>query len=150
MEERDLLLGRLDDSVRRVCALFQGMPQEGAGAPGEWGAREVLAHLTFWHESFARNVRDCAAGRKPTPLQGTLAALNRRSVDEVRDCTAAALVQRLADAQAVIRANILAPRLTLIPYRRGARDYSPEEHLEIVERHIRQHLKQLQRRGDGG
>jgi hypothetical protein len=46
-----------------------------------------LAHITFWHEHFARNAGFPAAGRKPAPLQGTLAALNQRSVEAMLDCT---------------------------------------------------------------
>ena len=40
-------------------------------------------------------------------------------------------------------ALILNPRLTLIPYKKGSRDYSPEEHLEIVIGHIQLHLKDV-------
>ena len=124
METRIVLLSHLDATVAQLLSKYHELPSQDHVAPGEWSARDILAHLTFWHESFARNVGDLVAGRKPTPLKGTLAELNRRSVDALGDCSPAELGQRFADAHAVIRAGILDPGLTLIPYRRGSRDLS--------------------------
>jgi hypothetical protein len=74
-------------------------------------------------------------------VKGTLADLNQRGVDELRACTLNEVSARLAAAHRVIQANILNPKLTLIPYRKGSREYSPEEHLDMVNKHIEQHLK---------
>jgi hypothetical protein len=145
MESRAALLNRLDETVSQLLAYFHTVAP--AGAPSTvWSGKDVLAHLTFWHASFARNVGDLAAGRTPQPLKGKLAELNQRGVDELRPLTCAELMIRFADAHEVIRRAILDPHITLIPYRKGSRDYTPEEHLAIVDAHIRKHLKELQRR----
>ena len=39
---------------------------------------------------------------------------------------------------------ILDPGIKIIPYKVGSRSYSPEEHLEIVNKHIRSHLEDLE------
>ena len=52
---------------------------------------------------------------------------------------------RFQSAQQGIRENILNPALTLIPYRKGSRDYTPEEHLVIVNEHIRGHLQDIRK-----
>jgi len=50
-------------------------------------------------------------------------------------------------AHRVIRENILNPKLTLIPYKKGSRDYTPEEHLDIVNEHIKEHMISISKAG---
>ncbi len=109
-----------------------------------WNAREILGHLTFWHESFARNVRDLVEGVQPTPLKGKYSELNRRSVEEMQHLSTEQVLARLQTAQRIIQENILSERLGMIPYRKGSRDYTPEEHLEVVNGHIREHVKGIE------
>jgi hypothetical protein len=107
-----------------------------------------VGHVTFWHESFARNVDDLVHGRPPTPLRGRLADLNNRSVADARAAPLDAIVDRFRAANATIRASILSPALGLIPYRVGSRPYAPREHLEVVRDHIRTHAHSLERASD--
>ena len=53
----------------------------------EWTAKDVLGHITFWHESFARNISDLVSDIKPAPLKGKFIDLNQRGVDEMRPYT---------------------------------------------------------------
>ncbi len=110
-----------------------------------WSAKDILAHLTFWHESFSRNVLDLANGRKPTVLKGRLIDLNQGGVDEMRTETLETVVDRFVRSHHVIQDNILNPGLIMIPYRRGSRDYTPEEHLSVVDEHINHHLRDVQK-----
>jgi hypothetical protein len=143
METRATLLQQLNETVSQLLATCQALTEPERLVYERWSAKDVLAHLTFWHESFARNVRDLAQGIKPTPLKGRLSDLNQQGVDEMRSLTLAQVSQRLMTAQALIREHILNPKLTSIPYRKGSRDYSPEEHLELVIGHIQLHLKDV-------
>ncbi|MHB8801064.1 MAG: maleylpyruvate isomerase N-terminal domain-containing protein [Thermoanaerobaculia bacterium] len=108
-----------------------------------WTAKDVLCHLTFWHESFARNLSAVAHHQKPSPLKGTLAALNRQGVDELRPNSVDQLVGRLLAAHSCIRAAILDTTIGLIPYRRGSRPYTPDEHLDVVRAHIQKHTAEI-------
>ena len=109
-----------------------------------------MAHVTFWHESFARNVDDLVHGRRPTPLRGRLSDLNERGVTEARAVPLDTVIGRLRTAHATIRASILSPALGLIPYRVGSRPYLPSEHLEVVRDHIRAHARSVERACDPG
>ena len=144
-EVREALLERLDEAVTRLIETCQVLADPETIVYDDWTAKDILGHLTFWHESFARNVSDLVEGRKPMPLKGKLVDLNRRSVEESRDVNIEQLIERLSTAQQTIRQSILSPSLTLIPYRKGSRDYAPEEHLEIVNDHIVGHLKAIER-----
>lgn len=143
MESRLVLLAYLDETVARLCQVYGSLPDPDAAVYELWSARDVLAHLTFWHESFARNVDDLAHGRKLRLLKGRLADLNQAGVEAFRPETLASVLARFLAAHEGIRANILTPDLPAIPYRKGSRDYSPEEHLKLVNDHIRKHLRDV-------
>jgi len=151
METKEDLLGRLSKVVEELIAVCRQLPDPEAepSAPvyEGWAAKDILGHVTFWHESFARNVDDLAHDRKPTPLKGKLGDLNQQGVEAMRPCSLEEIIGRLEAAQRIIHANILNPRLILIPYRKGSRDYTPEEHLKIVIDHITAHVKAIRGKG---
>ena len=92
-------------------------------------------------------MNDLVHDRTPTPVKGKLSDLNQQGVDELRPCSLEEVIGRLEAAQRVIHANILDPKLIVIPYRKGSRDYTPEEHLNIVADHIGAHLKAIRDKG---
>ena len=105
-----------------------------------WNAKDILGHLTFWHESFARNISDLGKGIKPKPVKGNLSVVNKQSVETTKNESIENLIKRLKDAQDTIEEFIFIDRINLIPYKKGSRDYSRREHLEIVSNHIHKHL----------
>ncbi len=141
METREDPLHRLNDTVTQLIDMCRTVAKPETPVYEGWSIKDILGHLTFWHESFARNVADLAHDGRPTPLTGRLSDLNQQGVAAMRQCTLEEVVGRLEAAHRIIQANILSPKLILIPYRKGSRDYSPEEHLKIVADHVQQHLK---------
>lgn len=111
-----------------------------------WSAKDILGHITFWHESFARNISDLGKGKTPNPLKGKLSEVNKLSVETTKTATIHELIERLKTAQRVIEEFINMESITSIPYKKGSRDYSREEHLEIVSNHIRKHLEDLKKK----
>lgn len=144
METKEELRGRLSQTVKELITVCRQLPDVNAAVYEGWSAKDILGHLTFWHESFARNVTDLVHDRQPTPLKGKLSDLNQQGIDEMRPCSLEEVIGRLRVAQRIIQRNILNPQLSLIPYRKGSRDYTPEEHLSIVADHIGAHLKTIQ------
>lgn len=143
MESREFYLQQLDETVVQLIDLYQSLPNPVAMVYELWTAKDVLAHLTFWHESFARNVDDLVNGRSPTPLKGRFIDLNHGGVDAMKSLSLAQVMSRFEAAHQIIRSSILDPGLTLIPYKKGSRIYVPEEHLDIVSKHICMHLQDV-------
>jgi hypothetical protein len=139
------LLHRLDEHVAAVRDVFTRLQEPERIVVDEWTAGDVLRHLTFWHESFARNTSALAKGATPDPLSGTYAQLNRRCFDEMCGLSTETLLDRLSTAQAVVERDILSPSIALIPYRKGSKPYTPEEHLNLVSEHISEHLHDIER-----
>ncbi|MCB9360348.1 MAG: hypothetical protein H6587_02335 [Flavobacteriales bacterium] len=110
-----------------------------------WSAKDVLGHVTFWHESFARNLLDLAEGRKPNPLKGKLSEVNNLSVSTTKENTIQELLDRLEAAQNIINKHILNDAIIEIPYKKGSRNYTRLEHLGVVEGHLKKHLKDLKK-----
>ena len=143
VKTRKELLDRLNETVSQLFAEYHNVAHPEIAVYEDWTAKDVLGHITFWHESFARNVSDIIKDIKPTPLSGRYSDLNQRCMDEMRPLTVGAIVARLESAHQAIQEDILSAKLTLIPYKKGSRDYSPAEHLDIVNEHIKEHLRAI-------
>ncbi|MCW8898893.1 MAG: hypothetical protein OQJ96_00570 [Flavobacteriales bacterium] len=111
-----------------------------------WNAKDVLGHITFWHESFARNISDLGKNIKPSPLKGKLSEVNKQSVETTKNESVENLIKRLKEAQNTIEEYVFLDKVNLIPYKKGSRDYSKLEHLEVVSNHIRKHLKDISKK----
>ncbi|GAB1483258.1 hypothetical protein MASR2M78_20740 [Treponema sp.] len=110
----------------------------------DWTAQDVLGHITSWHMSFERNLLSAVQKEKPKPFSGTLTDVNEREVKKMAQYSIPELLAAIKKAQETIDLNIKNSEVTEIAYKRGSRNYSPLEHLEIVQRHLRTHLKDLQ------
>lgn len=145
MSEKSAALEQLNGVVQQVVDVFRGIPDPEMPVYALWNAKDILAHLTFWHESFARNVADLARGIPPRPLKGKLNHLNRAGVEEMRNLPVALILERLENAHALIRENALNPQIIEIPYTQGGRVYTPERHLTLVVDHMKKHLRDVRR-----
>lgn len=145
METRETLLKQLNETISQLLEMYKNMADPEFAVSEEWTAKDVLGHIVFWHESFARNIRDIVNDIKPTPLKGKYSDLNQRCFDEMRTKTVADMAKRLEAAHRAIRENILNPKLAFIPYKKGSRDYTPDEHLAVVNEHIQEHLSGIRK-----
>ena len=145
MTTRENLLNDLNETVSQLLETCQGIRDPNSLVYEGWTVKDVLSHLTFWHESFARNASDLVKGSKPKPLRGKYSLLNERCFAEFRPLTMEEVITRFKKAHAVIQENILDDKLKLIPYRVGSRDYPPDEHLKIVNDHIKEHTNDIKK-----
>ena len=145
METRETLLRQLNETISQLFDVYNDMADSEISIYDEWTAKDILGHIVFWHESFARNIRDIVNDIKPTPLKGKYSDLNQRCLDEMRTITIEDMTKRLEAAHRVIRENILNPKIASIPYKKGSRDYTPDEHLDIVNKHIKEHLSDIRK-----
>ncbi|TRX46395.1 hypothetical protein FNH22_31000 [Fulvivirga sp. M361] len=136
-------LSKLQDKVGEFISFFQQDLSFDTMIYTHWSARNVLGHITFWHESFACNLLDLIQNRPPNPLRGKLSEVNKMSVETTRHVSVDMLIERLKAAQKIIDIHIFNTDISIIPYKKGSRSYTRLEHLEIVEAHIKRHLKDL-------
>lgn len=142
----EISLKKLQSKVVELCEFFVQDDDFETMIYEFWNARQVLAHLVFWHESFARNISDIGNGKKTLPLKGSLAEVNQRSVSSAIHFSIPELIQKLSAAQQTIEQHIFNENISMIPYKQGSRPYSRKEHLEVVSDHLKKHLKDLRNR----
>ena len=145
-DSRRVLLKQLDEAVQCIIATVRKSSNPGSVQVDDWTAKDTLGHIAFWHESFARNARAMVDGREPNVLEGKYPDLNQRGVERSRPMSVGQIAGRIKRAQVVIRRCITRmPADMRIPYRRGSRDYSPDEHLKIVRDHIMAHVHRIEK-----
>ena len=145
METRESLLEDLNETVSQLLDVCQEIGDPNSLVYEGWTVKDILSHLTFWHESFARNTSDLVKGLKPKPLRGKYSLLNERCFAEFQPLVMEEIISRFKRAHAVIQNNILNIKLNLIPYKVGSRGYPPGEHLKIVNDHIKGHTNDIKK-----
>lgn len=145
-EQLDKRLERLKNELYDLIVFFEQGHDYTLMVYEWWNAKDILGHITFWHESFARNIADIGRGVTPQPLKGKLSEVNKTSVETTEKIPIGNLILRLKDAQNIIEQNVFNENIGLIPYKKGSRDYTCEEHLEVVANHIHKHLLDLKKK----
>lgn len=137
---------RLRETVTAFAAYVTSLPGS-LVSPRAWGAREVLAHIAYWHERYVEIIEAALLKREPSPLQGTFRELNARAVQTMAGKSVTAMAARLLDAQH--RLELIAPaasqRRLRVAIKPGARAWSIDELLSRVEGHVRGHHVTLRR-----
>jgi len=113
----------------------------------DWTAKDVLGHITSWHMSFQRNLESAVKNEKAAPFAGSLTDVNEREVLSMKKYSINELIEKIECAQNTIEMNIKGTKVKEIEYKKGSRNYSPIEHLEIVQRHIDSHLRDVENKG---
>ncbi len=136
---------RLSESVEAFACALESI-SETPLTGGEWGPREMLCHIVFWHETYARIAHAINTGQDPMPLVGTFPEFNRQSVLELGQVPVTVLVARLRRAQRRFAGELL----TMSPSSRitikvGARGRGPLEFVLKTDAHIRGHLDEVRR-----
>lgn len=137
-------LERLTETVDQFCQFITALPAS-ALVEQDWGPKEVLAHLVYYHELYVKLVEAFIAGVPAVPPKGRFQDLNAQAVAASRGVTPVELVERLKKANHRLvelyqRHN---PRKISVEIKAGAKLRTLAELIPEVEAHIRNHLRKL-------
>jgi hypothetical protein len=133
------------DMVDEILTFFSGKHDFDKIIYTEWTAKDVLAHITMWHESFANTILCIINDEEPKLLKGLLHEINENGVREYKKYSIKELREKLKTAQEKINENIGNNKIKLIPYRKDSkRIYTREAHLEITYKHLKGHYEHIQ------
>ncbi len=143
--EREQILAALNCAVAEAVTFFARTDE--ALRDGHQSAREVLAHLVYWHREYVGITRALASGARPKLKMGTLSELNAAAAREFKDLTMAELIQKYADLQMDLEVALRSlPDWSLaFPVKYGSRIRNVADRLLAIEAHIRGHVNRLQR-----
>jgi hypothetical protein len=144
-------LEHLTRAVEDFCRWIEHLPAEKTRAQ-EWGPREVLAHLVYWHEHYLAQSEAILAGKAfPLPA-GRFRDLNVAAVEKLGGAPPAALCRRFRAANRRLCTLALADKPGTISFRikQGSKRWRLADLLRAVEAHVRNHLQGLKKEYPSG
>jgi hypothetical protein len=131
---------RLEEFISQVRETEGGLM-----ATDKWTVDDVLRHVTFWHNNYADNYQALSKGEPPPLLEGPGYRINIEGVDSLQHLTRAKLIKKLEKAHASLRYSILIKNVPKMKYRVQGQVYTSRKFLDIVEAHLRGHIKQIKK-----
>jgi hypothetical protein len=149
---KDALVNGLDEAVREVLAYFESEGRTSAAKVDRWQARDVLQHFIYFHDATAWGIQSAALGGPQWVLPGDADIINEvcrtlhagESYDEL-------LTQvRLAHGR-LMTAVRNSPDLDAPCFRRpNGQTVTGAQRLEVLAKHWREHVAELQAAGKKG
>jgi hypothetical protein len=140
---------RLDQTIINFLTFINSIPADKLkpSLSAEWGAREIIIHLVFWHEQYVAILQEVVVGRNPKLLKGTFKETNHRAVKELLPIPISQLSTRFLRAQEQLRQVASTPQAKTLKFafKEGGKVWPFEEALERIEKHIRTHLHTIQK-----
>ncbi len=143
--QRAAAVHRLDHAVDAFVRELEERPP-GPLTGGDWGPREILCHLVYWHEWYVAITSELAAGRRPPLKAGDFRALNAEAVRRLAAVPVPTLLRRLGAAERVLSRRLPALQSrSRIRIKAGAKARSPVEFADRIGGHFEAHLRQVRR-----
>lgn len=134
----------LEREVEAFCRFVETLPDE-ALVEHDWGPREVLAHLVYWHEVYVEQAQNYLRGEPVEVPHGRYSDLNALAVKNSRYVKVVELTGRFRAANRTL-GQLLAesdPEKVVIPIKSGVRPYTLSKLVAEVLPHIRSHHRKL-------
>jgi hypothetical protein len=139
---------QLRRAVDAFCRLIRELP-EASLAEQEWGPKEVLAHLVWWHEYYVARIEAAAAGQLVAEPPGRPVALNAQAAAGSHGVSVAELLRRWQEADERLRdfGQTMDPQMIVVTIHRptGFIHGCLDDLIPRVESHIREHHRELRR-----
>jgi hypothetical protein len=139
-------LKRLSETVEDFCGWIETLPAQDL-RPQEWGPREALAHLVYWHAYYLSQSKAVLAG-KPLPLpSGRFSDLNAAAIAKFRALAPPALVRRfrMVNRRLCLLARSNDPRLIAFRIKQDSQLWKLSDLIPAAESHIRNHKLNLRK-----
>jgi hypothetical protein len=142
----ETLIEELDRAVTEVLAYFAGAGRTSRAKVDQWQARDVLQHFLYFHDATAWGIQSAALGGPVWPLPGDADIINevcrRLHGPESYDDLLTQL--RLAHGRLMLAARN-SPDLGKPCFRRtNGETVTGAQRLEVLAKHWREHVKELQ------
>ncbi len=111
----------------------------------EWNAKDILAHITFWHCYYADNLESLEKRVKFKLLEGKYTDINQNGIESLKSFQTKELVELLLKAHSRIKKVVQNKKVKNMKYKKGSRDYSINELLTSVISHLNHHISDVNR-----
>ncbi|MGD0174465.1 MAG: ClbS/DfsB family four-helix bundle protein [Anaerolineales bacterium] len=137
---------RLTRTVEKFCSWIDSLPAKETRTQ-EWGPREILAHLVYWHEQYIAQSKAILSGRKYPAPSGRFADMNSMAAAKFQKIPIAKLTGRFRNANRRLcgLAREHDPRKIVFSIKQGSKRWRLTDLIPAVEVHIRNHLRALKK-----
>lgn len=112
-----------------------------------WNAKEIIAHVVYYHEYYTRVVDALVKGKDLPLIDESLMVTNIRGAREYAKYSRDELYTRFKKAQGLFTKDLLLLKDdTEIPYKKGGMIYKAVDYVKVIDGHIRKHTKDLTRK----
>ena len=140
------LLAAVEKAVERGLEYFEGPGAASGVRVGEWGIREVLSHMVFWHRGTVEGMESVSRGGGPTTLQGKTDELNAETVGGMAGRSVGDLIEEIRGLQTRLATAVRAlpdPGVTVL-VRNEDGESSAIRRLQAIAHHWREHIDELE------
>ncbi len=138
---------RLTGAVEDFCGWIESLPAEDTAAR-DWGPREVLAHLVYWHEHYLSQSKVILKGQAPHLPAGRFADINLKAAEKFRRYSIPALTKKFRTANRRLCALARRRNSQKIAFsiKQGSKRWRLSDLISAAETHIRNHKMKLMKR----
>jgi len=140
LNEVDTLAHAVDD----FCLYIEKAPEKQLNEQ-EWGPREVLAHLIYWHEQYVNQIEAIKAGKPAEASHSSVKERNARAASASRNKPISVLIKQFREIDLRLRhyITVLDPQMFIL--KGQTTPQTLDSILESKIRHIQGHLKWLKK-----
>jgi hypothetical protein len=137
---------RLTRTVENFCVWIESLPAKETRTQ-EWGPREILAHLVYWHEQYLAQSKAILSGRQYPAPRGRFVKMNSKAVAKFQKIPIAKLTGRFRNANRRLcrLAREHDPRKIAFSIKQGSKRWRLSDLIPAVEAHVRNHLSELKK-----
>lgn len=114
-------------------------------ATDEWTVKDVLCHIVFWHNYYAKQHSALASGKNPVIFKSKGGSTrNQEGVDLLKSLSKENLIEKLNKSHKDLYRSIIVNQVPGMDYT-DKKHYQTEESLEVIAGHINRHALQVKR-----
>lgn len=113
-------------------------------ATDQWTVKDVLCHITFWHENYAANYKALSEHIDP-PLPQDMSTINIAGVLSLNKLSVKVLIAKLMKAHKSLYKSIVEKKVPHMTYSKGGRTYKTADFLELIIRHLATHTRHIKK-----
>ncbi|MCA9390169.1 hypothetical protein KC571_02090 [candidate division WWE3 bacterium] len=133
---------QLDDAIEQFIKTAHHVTLSQEVYADGWSAKEIIAHLVFWHEYYVTVLKALANDEDPPLMEGT-AEKNKFAAPIAKKNSREELLNRLVKAQQKFKKYIVLVKIPLIPYNKTAMKRPPKDYVSVIAKHVAKHEKDL-------
>ncbi len=140
------LITQLEQAVEEGLAYLEGAAAGTSPQVDRWSAKEVLAHMVYWHRASLQGIESVTSGGPPFQVPASSDEINGEIVAELSETPVPVITVEIRDIQRrLVDAIRLVPNPDAIVFiRAGGQAFSTRIRLETIGNHWREHVSELQ------